>query len=74
MKRTTKKTLVDIREKDDKEDFTGHTRKGRQRRLYWTYVKMTTRRLYWTYVEMMTKKTLLDIREKDDKEDFTRHT
>ena len=59
MKRTTKKTLVDIREKDDKEDFTGHTRKGRQRRLYWTYVKRTT------------KKTLVDIRGKDDKEDFT---
>ena len=62
VKRTTKKTLLDIRGKDDKEDFTGHTWKGRQRRLYWTYVKRTT------------KKTLLDIREKDDKEDFTGHT
>ena len=62
MERMTKKTLLDIREKDDKEDFTGHTWKGRQRRLYWTYVKRTT------------NKTLVDIREKDDKEDFTGHT
>ena len=28
------KTLLDIRGKDDKEDFTGHTWKGRQMRLY----------------------------------------
>ena len=62
MERMTRKTLLDIREKDDKEDFTGHTWKGRQRRLYWTYVKRTT------------NKTLVDIREKDDKEDFTGHT
>ena len=71
MERMTKKTLLDIREKDDKEDFTGHTWKGRQRRLYWTYVKRRQTRLYWTYVKRMTKKTLVDIREKDDKEDFT---
>ena len=62
MRRTTKKALLDIREKDDKEDFTGHTWEGRQRRLYWTYVGRTT------------KKTLLDICGKDDKEDFTGHT
>ena len=55
MERTTNETLLNIRGKDEKGDFTGHTWKGRQRRLYWTFVERTT------------NETLLNIRGKDDK-------